>query len=69
MGIDTRIEQDIVDLEKGLVDKGIDAYWMDGTEPEFEDSNTQEKSESEILRCKDTGKNCKKSSLIISSNQ
>lgn len=32
-------------LQKGLFDKGVDAWWMDATEPSFRDGAIQEKQE------------------------
>ncbi len=41
-------------IREGLADKGVDAYWMDGTEPEIGSTATQEVTEKEILKCKTT---------------
>lgn len=37
-------------IKNGLAKYGVDAYWMDGTEPEFSHTNDQENTEREILR-------------------
>lgn len=37
-------------LKAGLIDKGVDALWMDGTEPELGDQHLVEVSESNIKR-------------------
>ncbi len=37
-------------IQKGLAEKGVDAFWMDGTEPEFSSTDDQEVTEKEILK-------------------
>jgi len=37
-------------VQKGLFENGVDAYWMDGTEPEFSNTDDQETTEKEILK-------------------
>lgn len=39
---------------EGLFDLGIDAWWMDGTEPEFEDCHIQMKHKAALLAQRDT---------------
>jgi len=41
-------------IKEGLLSKGVDALWMDGTEPELSHTNDREHTEKEI---KDCGKN------------
>ncbi len=36
-------------IEDGLANNGLDAYWMDGTEPEFSDTESQENTENALL--------------------
>ena len=36
-------------IQKGLAEKGVDAFWMDGTEPEFSSTDDQQITEKEIL--------------------
>jgi len=38
-------------IKKGLLSAGVDALWMDGTEPEFPSTDTQEITEKEIKDC------------------
>jgi len=38
-------------IEKGLLSVGVDALWMDATEPEFPNTDTQEITEKEIKDC------------------
>ncbi len=38
-------------IRKGLLGAGVDALWMDGTEPEFPSTDTQEITEKEIKDC------------------
>ncbi|WP_163325387.1 glycoside hydrolase family 31 protein [Draconibacterium mangrovi] len=37
-------------IQNGLAEKGVDAYWMDGTEPEFSDTNDPRNTERELLK-------------------
>ncbi|MCK5737703.1 DUF5110 domain-containing protein [bacterium] len=39
-------------VRQGLFENGVDAFWMDGTEPEFKSTDTPEDTENEILSCK-----------------
>ncbi len=41
-------------IKDGLADNGLDAYWMDGTEPEFSDTESQENTEGGLLRASST---------------
>ena len=43
-------------LKAGLIDKGVDALWMDGTEPELGDQHLVEVSESNIKRFGETAR-------------
>jgi len=40
-------------LKKGLLDKGIDAWWMDSTEPDVVNASTRESSEYELKKMDD----------------
>jgi len=41
-------------IKTGLFDNGVDAFWMDGTEPEFSNTDTQEITEREFKKCTKT---------------
>jgi len=38
-------------IKNGLIDYGVDALWMDGTEPEFSHTDDQQTTEKEIVKC------------------
>jgi alpha-D-xyloside xylohydrolase len=38
-------------IKTNLIEKGVDALWMDGTEPELTSTDTQEITEKEIIGC------------------
>ncbi|MQY78061.1 MAG: DUF5110 domain-containing protein [Bacteroidetes bacterium] len=38
-------------IKENLIKKGVDALWMDGTEPELSHTDTREKTEEEIITC------------------
>ncbi|MBE0652752.1 MAG: DUF5110 domain-containing protein [Bacteroidales bacterium] len=38
-------------IKENLLAKGVDALWMDGTEPEFSHTDDQEITEAEIIKC------------------
>ena len=39
-------------IKCGLIDKGVDALWMDGTEPEFTGTGSQDQTKEEIAKVK-----------------